>query len=172
MFNRPVNSSSLMKLRVMIDAERSVGIFLLACMLVLPTFAAGDPFSGTWKLNVAKSKLQPPAPGSDIVRIEIEGNDLRIEQEGVDEKGEPFKLTLQGGFDDSRYGITGFRYADTVSFRRPAGRRILAEVRKAGVAVAWLDAEVSGNTLKVNLSVLDVEGKEVKSLAILQRDNP
>jgi len=35
-----------------------------------------------------------------------------------------------------------------------------------------LDAEVSGNTLKVNLSVLDSDGKEVKSLAILQRDNP
>jgi len=106
------------------------------------------------------------------VRVEIDGNDLRIEQEGVDEKGEPFKLTLQGGFDDSRYGITGFRYADAISFRRPAGRRILAEARKSGVVVAWLEAEVSGNTLKVNLSVLDAEGKEVKSLAILQRDAP
>jgi len=172
MSNRPVNSSRLMKLRVMVDMERSAGILLLACLLVLPAFAAGDPFSGTWKLNVAKSKLQSPAPESDTVRIEIEGNDLRIQQEGVDDKGEPFKLTVQGGFDDSRYGITGSRYADAISFRRPGSRRIVAEVRKAGVAVAWLEAEVSGNTLKVNLSVLDSDGKEVKSLAILQRDNP
>lgn len=161
-----------MKIRVKVDTERSAGIFLLACMLVLPTFAAGDPFSGTWKLNVAKSKLQSPAPESDTVRIEIEGNDLTIQQEGVDDKGEPFKLTVQGGFDDSRYGITGSRYADAISFRRPGGRHIVAEVRKAGVAVAWFDAEVSGNTMKVNFSVLDPEGKEVKSLAVLQRDNP
>ena len=172
MSNRPVNSSRLMKLRVMVDMERSAGILLLACLLVLPAFAAGDPFSGTWKLNVAKSKLQSPAPESDTVRIEIEGNDLRIQQEGVDDKGEPFKLTVQGGFDDSRYGMTGFRYADAISFRRAGSRRIAAEVRKAGVVVAWLEAEVSGNTLKVNLSVLDAEGKEVKSLAVLQRENP
>jgi hypothetical protein len=42
-----------------------------------------------------------------------------------------------------------------------AGRRILAEASKSGVVVAWLEAEVSGNTLKVNLSVLDAEGKEI-----------
>jgi len=172
MSKRRVNSSRLIKPAVMLDTVQAVGALLLVCTLVLPALGANDPFFGTWKLNVAKSKLQPPAPGSDTVRIEIDGNDLRIEQEGVDEKGEPFKLTLQGGFDDSRYGIAGFRYADAISFRRPAGRRILAEARKSGVIVAWLEAEVSGNTLKVNLSVLDAEGKEVKSLAILQRDAP
>ena len=53
-----------------------------------------------------------------------------------------------------------------------AGRRILAEASKSGVVVAWLEAEVSGNTLKVNLSVLDAERKEIKSPAILQRDAP
>jgi hypothetical protein len=171
MSNHSVNLT-LTKSGVMFDAVRCIGVILLASTLVPPTLGAGDPFSGTWKLNVAKSKLQPPAPGSDTVRIEIEGQDLRIEQEGVDDKGEPFKLILEGGFDDSRYGIAGSRYADAISFRRPAGRRILAEARKSGVVVAWLDAEVSGNILKVNLSVLDAEGKEVKSLAILQRDAP
>ena len=170
--NHPLNSSHLTKFGVAPDTLQAVSALLLACVLVLPALGASDPFSGTWKLNVTKSKLLPPVPGSDTVRVEIDGNDLRIEQEGVDEKGEPFKLTLQGGFDDSRYGITGFRYADAISFRRPAGRRILAEARKSGVVVAWLEAEVSGNTLKVNLSVLDAEGKEVKSLAILQRDAP
>jgi hypothetical protein len=170
--NHPLNSNRLIQFGVVSDTMQAIGALLLACTLVLPAFAASDPFSGTWKLNVAKSKLLAPAPGSDTVRVEIEGNDLRIDREGVDEKGEPFKLTLQGGFDDSRYGISGFRYADAISFRRPAGRRILAEASKSGVVVAWLEAEVSGNTLKVNLSVLDAERKEIKSPAILQRDAP
>jgi hypothetical protein len=146
------------------------GVILFACALALPTFGANDPFAGTWKLNVAKSKLQPPAPQSDTVRIEVDGKDLKIEQEGIDDKGAPFKLTVLGGFDDSVYGIAGSAHADSVTFRRPSSRRIQAEARKSGSAVAWLDAEVSGNNLRVNVSVLDADGKEIKSLAILQRE--
>jgi hypothetical protein len=154
----------------MSEIVRSGGIFLLVCTLVLPTFGAADPFAGTWKLNVAKSKLQSPAPESDTVRIEVDGKDLRIEQEGIDDKGAPFKLTVLGGFDDSVYGIAGSSHADAVSFRRPSSRHIQAEVRKSGAAIAWLDAEVSGNSLRVNVSVVDAEGREVKSLVILQRE--
>lgn len=143
---------------------------LVACLLALPLLGANDPFAGTWKLNVAKSKLQPPAPGSDTVRVEVDSKNLRIDQEGTDDKGEPFKLTVQGGFDDSLYGIVGFSHADAVRFRRPSNRQIWAELRKSGVAVAWLEAEVSGNNLKVKLSVVDAKGKESNSLAILQRE--
>ena len=146
------------------------GVLLLACTLALPTFGANDPFAGTWKLNVAKSKLRPPAPQSDTVRIEVEGKDLKIDQEGMDDKGEPFKLTVLGGFDASVYGIAGSAHADSVTFRRPSSRHILAEARKSGAAIAWLDAEVSGNSLRVNVSVVDAEGKEIQSLAILQRE--
>jgi hypothetical protein len=154
----------------MSEIVRSAGIFLLACTLALPTFGAADPFAGTWKLNVAKSKLQPPVPESDTVRIEVDGKDLKIEQEGIDDKGAAFKLTVLGGFDDSVYGIAGSVHADSVSFRRPSSRHIVAEIRKSGAAIAWLDAEVSGNSLRVNVSVVDAEGRETKSLAILQRE--
>src|SRR5260370_23639407 len=149
-----------------------IAFILLACTLVLPIFGATDPFAGTWKLNVAKSKLQPPAPGSDTVRLEIDAKEIRIEQEGTDDKGVPFKLTVQGGFDHSVYGIAGCRYADAVVFRRPSVRHIVAEASKSGVAVAWLDAGVSGNTLKINVSVLNAEGKEIKGVALLQRETP
>lgn len=154
----------------MSEIIRSGGVFLLACTLALPSLGANDPFAGTWKLNVAKSKLQPPAPESDTVRIQIEGKDIRIEQEGIDERGSRFKLTVLGGLDDSSYGITGSAYADAVTFRRASSRHILAEVRKSGAAVAWLDAEVSGNSLRVNLTLIDAGGKEIKSLAILQKE--
>jgi hypothetical protein len=149
---------------------RSAGLFLLACTLALPSFGASDPFAGTWKLNVAKSKLQPPAPQADTVRIEIDDKNLRIEQEGIDDKGTPFKLIVQGGFDDSLYSIAGSNYADAVTFRRPTSRHLLADLKKAGVTIARFDAEVSGNNLKVSMSFIDAEGKETKSQAILQRE--
>jgi hypothetical protein len=149
---------------------RSAGVFLLACAFSLPSFGAGDPFSGTWKLNVAKSKLQPSAPQSVTIRIEADANNVRIDQEGVDDKGVPFKLAVQGGFDDSLYSFTGSVYADAVSFRRPNSRHILAEARKSGTVVVWFDAEVSGNNLRVTVTTMDAEGKEVKSLAVFQKE--
>jgi hypothetical protein len=154
----------------MYQAVRFSGALLLASTLTLPSFGASDPFAGTWKLVVAKSKLLPPAPESDTIRIQVDGKDVRIDQEGVDDKGALFKLTVLCGFDDSSYGIAGSSHADSVSFRRAGSRHILAEVRKSGVAVAWLDAEVSGNSLKVNLTVVDASGKEVKSVAVLQKE--
>lgn len=152
------------------DALRYTGILILACAVGLPLPGADDPFAGTWRLNVAKSKLQPPSPASDIVRIEVDDKGVKIEQEGTDDKGAPFKLTVLGGFDDSFYGIKGCARADAVSFRRPASRHILAEVRKSGATVAWIDAEVSGNNLKISLSLVNEDGKETKSVALLQKE--
>jgi len=160
----------LIKSVLALSIVRSVGVLLFAYSLALPLFCASDPFTGTWKLNTAKSKLQPTAPESYTVRIEADGKNLRIEQEGVDDKGAPFKLTIQGETDESLYTISGFPRADAISFRRPGPRRILAELKKSGTTVAWLDAEVAGNSLKVSLSVVDADGKEVKSQAVLQRE--
>jgi hypothetical protein len=146
----------------------SLGI--LAWMLGPSLFAADDPFAGTWKLNAAKSKLPAHSLESDTLQIEVDGKSLKIAQDGVDDSGAPFKLTVLGGFDDSFYGIKGFAVADEVSFRRPSSRHILAEVKKSGATVAWIDADVSGNNLKINLSIVDAAGKESKSMALFQRE--
>lgn len=159
-----------MEFSLLREIIRTGGIAALAYALSLPLLSANDPFAGSWKLNVAKSKLQQPAPESDTVRIETDGSNLRVEQEGIDDKGQPFKLTVEGGFDDSLYTIRGFTHADAITFRRPNARHILAEAKKSGVSVAWIDAEVSGNSLKVNLSMINSEGKEIKSVAILQKE--
>ena len=48
--------------------------------------AADNPFIGTWKLDVAKSKFSPgPAPQSQTVVI---GADNKVEVSGMDEKGQ------------------------------------------------------------------------------------
>jgi len=154
----------------MVEMMKFGCVSLLACALALAAYAGSDPFAGTWKLNLAKSKLQSPAPASDSVRIEVDANNIRIDQEGTNDKGAAFKLAVLGGFDDSFYGVAGCAYFDSVSFRRTSKSHIVAEVRKSGTVVEWVDAEVSGNVLKVSLTAVDGAGKETKSLAILQRE--
>jgi hypothetical protein len=50
--------------------------------------AAEDPFSGVWTLNLAESKLSPPLPKSQIVRVQIDEQTIRISEEIVSDTGE------------------------------------------------------------------------------------
>jgi hypothetical protein len=63
--------------------KKTFGLLIL-CALALA--AADDPFVGTWKLNVAKSKFSPgPAPQSQTVTI---GADNKVEVSGTDSEGQ------------------------------------------------------------------------------------
>ena len=57
------------------------------CALSFCLFAAGDPFSGSWKLNPSRSKLPPPIPRSQTVRIKAGSRSIRIREEVVDKRG-------------------------------------------------------------------------------------
>jgi hypothetical protein len=63
---------------------------MLAVVLVmsLTLFAADSPFSGTWKLNLAKSKMTPPVPKSDIAVVDADENGLKLNQDVITDKGE------------------------------------------------------------------------------------
>jgi hypothetical protein len=77
---------------------------LLLCALGLAGVVYADsPFAGTWKLNVAKSKLasDPDAPKAEIVTV-TEGKDVRdVSAKGTDMNGkgftEHFTHPLSGG---------------------------------------------------------------------------
>jgi hypothetical protein len=52
-----------------------LSIALVVCALV-PGAAQEDPFNGTWKLDVAKSKMQPAtASKSETIRYRITGDE-------------------------------------------------------------------------------------------------
>ena len=41
---------------------RQLKVLAVVLVMSLSLFAADSPFSGTWKLNLAKSKMTPPVP--------------------------------------------------------------------------------------------------------------
>src|ERR1700693_1412421 len=60
--------------------------FALLILFALALVAADNPFVGTWKLNVAKSKFNPGPPlQSQTVTI---GADNKVEVSGTDSKGQ------------------------------------------------------------------------------------
>jgi hypothetical protein len=53
-------------------------------------FAQSDPWLGTWKLNLAKSKYGPvPLPKSLTVTVQEEGQNHKVTAVGIDAEGKP-----------------------------------------------------------------------------------
>src|SRR3989441_9051484 len=73
---------------------------LAAFALFTSTVAGADMLTGTWKLNVAKSKYSPgPAPQGNTVKFEsIEGG-IKLVADGVDSQGKKTHNEYTAKFD-------------------------------------------------------------------------
>jgi hypothetical protein len=148
-------------------------ITLLFAVLVLSTgaFAAGSPFSGTWKLNIAKSKLPPPAPQSDVATIDADDNGMKFSEDVVDEKGQSTKSSLEAKFDGKDYPLTGDPNADSVSYHRPNANTLEGTAKKSGKITQKFTVKVSkdGKVTTVHFTVYPETGKPAKGVAVYDK---
>ena len=143
-----------------------------------------DPFAGTWKLNLAKSKYNAGTPPKSEVRTyEVVPSDpsakLRVsnpaESEGrrYETQGDGEKLTVHGvaadgspvewgytvRFDGKYYPITGNGPggADAIAVKRINASRVEATLAKGGKAIETASRIVSedGKTMTATAWVLD-----------------
>ena len=91
---------------------------------------------GTWKLNVAKSKLGPgPAPRSVTSTIEALGESTRMTGVHISADGVRTEATYTVKVDGKDYPIKGSANADTVSLRRIDARTIERTDKRAGKVI-------------------------------------
>ena len=64
---------------------RPLRVLLVVFALSLGLLAAESPFNGTWKLNVSKSKMSPPAPQSETVHVDADDNSIRLTDDLTDD---------------------------------------------------------------------------------------
>jgi hypothetical protein len=141
------------------------------CTISFCLFAAGDPFSGVWKLNLSQSKLPPPTPQSQTVRIEADAGSIRIREEIVSEKGERVTVTLEAKFDGKDYAVAGSSFADTVAYQRVDSHTLKGTVKKGGKVVETETAVVSknGKTMTATYSATEPTGKQFTGVAVLDK---
>ena len=98
-------------------------------MLILGTIAfcfvasgalAADVFSGTWKINLAKSKYDPgPAPkGPNFSKIEAIEGGLKFTNDGVNAEGKPTHSEWSGKFDGKDNPVKGDANRDTAALKK------------------------------------------------------
>jgi len=79
-----------------------LSIVVVICALV-PVAAQDDPFNGTWKLNVAKSKMQPAtASRSEMIRYRITGNEEDFLSDAVTSEGRAESIKYAARYDDGK----------------------------------------------------------------------
>ena len=72
--------------------------------------SAPDPLIGTWKLNPGKSIYSSGAPPREMtIKIDAEGDSVRIAAQGTDEDGSPisvmYSLPIKGGNGQVQHGF-------------------------------------------------------------------
>lgn len=137
----------------------------------LNMFASDSAFSGTWKLNTAKSKMTGPSPQSDIAKVEADDNGIKFSEEMTDDNGKSTKFSTEAKFDGKDYPTSGDPDSDSISYRRVNANTLTATLKKAGKVSEKLTIVVSkdGQVTTVNWTAYPETGKPMKGVAVYDK---
>ena len=131
---------------------RHLKLLFVVLTLSIAVFAAESPFSGTWKLNTAKSRLPTPAPQSNIATVDADDNGLKVSEDVTYEKDQAIKISYEVKFDGKDYPVAGDAMSDSISFQRENANTLTGEMKKAGKVITKFRIVVSkdGKVTTVN----------------------
>jgi hypothetical protein len=118
---------------------RVLGAVLLFAVTAL---AADDPFTGTWKLNIAKSELLVgDKTKSDVYHMVADDNTIKFTDKVILDK-EVRNITVDAKFDGKYYAIKGDPDTDAVAYHRN-GHALTVTLKKGGKVVGKDEVVVS-----------------------------
>jgi len=133
--------------------------------------AQSNPFVGTWKLNLAKSKFHPgPAPKSQMRTWAADG---KVSAEGLNPAGKPTTYGYPVMGDGKDYPTTGAvpNSADTISSKRIDANTIEANFTRDGKPSDTTRFVVSqdGKILTITAKGTSPNGKTLDDLLVLDK---
>lgn len=150
---------------------RSIVLTLALCLFGVAVCFAQDPFTGTWKLNEAKSKFSPDAPKNTTVVYEPAGDNVKITVDGAYSDGKPVHHEWTGKFDGKAYPVTGDPTSDTRSYTKVDDHTLTFTAEKGGKTVTDGQVVVSpdGKSRTVTSSGIDPNGNKFTSTAVYDK---
>ena len=137
--------------------------------------AADDPFLGTWKLNLAKSKYNPgPPPKSNTYKFSLAGaNGVKLIADGVGAQGNPNHREYTANYDGKDYPVTGNPDADSVSLKRVDAYTVEGTQKLAGKLVRTFRRAVSkdGKTLTVTEKGTNAQGQAYNNVVVYDKQS-
>ncbi|MBI4625665.1 MAG: hypothetical protein HY736_20905 [Verrucomicrobia bacterium] len=136
------------------------------------TKLTGDPWIGTWELNLAKSRFSPgPGPKSETRTYVATAEGERATYAEVDAEGKQIRSESTYKFDGKDAPITGSPDEDTMALKRTGPSSIAATVKKDGKVVRTATRVVSmdGKTLTVTFKGTNAKGQPVDDWWVFDR---
>jgi hypothetical protein len=150
---------------------KAILLTLVLCCVGVAVCFADDAFTGTWKLNEAKSKLGPGAPKNNTVVYEAVGDNVKVTIDGTDKDGKPTHNEWTGKFDGKDYPVSGDPTSDARSYTKIDDRTLGFNIKKGDKTALSGRIVVSsdGKSRTVTTSGADSEGKKVSSTSVYDR---
>ena len=156
---------------------RLLGICILA---LLATFMEGvlvaqtDPFVGTWKLNVSKSRFAPGQEKKSETRMVVTGpTGMKVSVDRVNKDGTTQEYEYTANLDGKSYPIVGQGPygADSIATNLSTPNTIQSTLKKDGKLVATSTAVVSsdGKMLTISTTGTDANGKQFTNRSVYDK---
>jgi hypothetical protein len=161
--------------------RKIAGLVVVICVLaVLAMFMQGvsvaqtDPFVGTWKLNVSKSKFAPGQEKKSETRMVVTGPTgmkISVDRVNKDETTQEYEYTAN--LDGKSYPIVGQGPygADSIATNLSTPNTIQSILKKDGKLVATSAAVVSsdGKSLTISTTGTDANGKQFTNRSVYDK---
>ena len=141
-------------------------------VLAVGMFAAENPFSGTWKINAAKSKLTGSGiGGSGGVRVESDGTTYKASIDTTDDKGQPIKFDYEAPLDGKPSKVTGSAAVDELSLKQVNDHTIDATGKKDGKVIYTDKRTISkdGKTYTISRTGTGADGKKYHATIVFDK---
>lgn len=148
---------------------------IFTAVVAAPLFAQENPFLGTWKLNVAKSKFEPgPGPKSMTRTITAQGGGAKYSFEGINADGSAVSYSFVSNYDGKDSPVTGTggpHGADTVALKRVDAHKIEGTYKKGGKQIGKVIGEVSkdGKVATIKATGKGADGKEWTTESVYEK---
>ena len=130
---------------------------------------AADPFVGTWKLNLSKSKYDPgPGPKSVTIKYEANGDGIKATTEGVNPEGQPIATHYTADYDGKDTPVTGTGAPyDMIALKRINASMVELTTKKDGKVVSKGKRVVSkdGKVMTVTTKGTNAKGEPTNNVA-------
>jgi len=146
-------------------------VLCLAVFGLVGSLWAADPIEGTWKLNVAKSKITGAAPKSEIFKITAQGGGFKWVGESVAADGKTTNSVWSGKYDGKDYSLTENADIDTVASKKIDANTSDAVLKKGGKVVGTMRWVVSkdGKTLTYTEKLKNAQGQDVNDIGVFDK---
>ena len=150
---------------------RATILTLALCFVGAAACFAADAFTGTWKLNEAKSKFSPGSPKNITVVYEAVGDNVKVTIDGVDGDGKPVHSEWTGQFDGKDYPVTGDPNSDSRALKTIDDHTLTFTVKKGDKVTTSgrIVLSADGKTRTVTTSGTGPKGNKISGTAVYDK---